>query len=285
MNNDRRFQKPLQGVVMGEVYDSIVDKLDKSLDDIHSCHYFFYPTKQISQITSWIDSLDGWRHTAAILIADYQQQLAREHILNYVDLFNRESDKYIDFYVPGYRKITDYEQRLFASSILSFAKENNLDYECLFKREFDNCTDFYITLLKTFGYKGDFSIGDTEYKFDRELFNLVITELREICGIKYGFAPLLILQEFESGSMTDKRIVIELNTEKAGILFEEIFKIAHREVCIDAFSQELNKAQFKRLLPQIIKEIIKKLTGSTFVKVVMDNEDNFTRYNIMDRKE
>lgn len=199
------------------------------------------PIRKISQITSWIDSLDGWRHTAGILIADYEQQLAREYILNYVDLFNRESDEYIDFYLPGYVLVLD-----------------------------DDC---------------DIKIGDNKYVFDRELFNLAILELKELCGIKYGFAPLLILQEFESGSMTDKRIVIELNTEKAGILFEEIFKIAHREVGIDAISQELKKAQFIRLLPQIIKEIIKKLTGSTFVKVVLDNEDNLTRYNIMDRKE
>lgn len=229
------------GVVLEEVFHSSINKTIRMRYKLIFSLHAFYPKERFTQINSWIDSLDSWRHTAGILIADYEQQRAREYILNYVDLFSRESDEYIDFYMPGY--------------------------------------------VQTFNGDYDFKIGDSKYKFDKELFILVITELKELCGIKYGFSPLLILQEFEDGGMTDKRIVIELNTERAGILFEEIFTIAHREVSIDAFSEELKKAQFKRLIPQIIKESIKKLTGSTFIKVVVDNSGNLTRYSISDRKE
>ncbi len=40
--------------------------------------------------------------TFGILIADYDQSLAREYILNYLKIFNKKSDKYIDFFIPGY---------------------------------------------------------------------------------------------------------------------------------------------------------------------------------------
>ena len=39
--------------------------------------------------------------TFGILIADYDQQMAREHIINYLDVFNETSGKYIDFLFRG----------------------------------------------------------------------------------------------------------------------------------------------------------------------------------------
>lgn len=40
--------------------------------------------------------------TFGILIADYNQTDTREYILNYLDHFNRMSEKYFDFFIPGY---------------------------------------------------------------------------------------------------------------------------------------------------------------------------------------
>ena len=40
--------------------------------------------------------------TFGILIADPRQTEAREYILNYLDIFNRESGKFFDFFIPGY---------------------------------------------------------------------------------------------------------------------------------------------------------------------------------------
>ena len=40
--------------------------------------------------------------TFGILIADYEQTLAREYIINYMNIFDKKSNKYIDFFIPGY---------------------------------------------------------------------------------------------------------------------------------------------------------------------------------------
>ena len=37
-----------------------------------------------------------------ILIADWRQTEAREYILNYMNMFDEESGKFIDFFIPGY---------------------------------------------------------------------------------------------------------------------------------------------------------------------------------------
>lgn len=40
--------------------------------------------------------------TFGILIADYRQTEAREYILNYLQIFDNVSNKYFDFFIPGY---------------------------------------------------------------------------------------------------------------------------------------------------------------------------------------
>lgn len=40
--------------------------------------------------------------TFGILIADARQGEAREYILNYLNVFNKSSGKYFDFFIPGY---------------------------------------------------------------------------------------------------------------------------------------------------------------------------------------
>lgn len=42
------------------------------------------------------------RVTFGILLADPRQTEAREHICNYLDVFNDESGNYFDFFIPGY---------------------------------------------------------------------------------------------------------------------------------------------------------------------------------------
>lgn len=48
--------------------------------------------------------------TFGLLIVDYRQQLNREYILNYINRFNYKSNKYINFYLPGY-----YEEEIYGS--------------------------------------------------------------------------------------------------------------------------------------------------------------------------
>lgn len=37
-----------------------------------------------------------------VLICDVRQSKAKEYILNYIDVFNNRSGKFIDFYIPVY---------------------------------------------------------------------------------------------------------------------------------------------------------------------------------------
>lgn len=42
--------------------------------------------------------------TFGILIADSRQSCTKEYILNYIDMFNEQSGRYFDFFIPGYIK-------------------------------------------------------------------------------------------------------------------------------------------------------------------------------------
>lgn len=67
------------------------------------------PVRTFDQITQEIlDKYDYKTITVSILIADGNQTAARDYIINYMDKFDKESGKYIDFFVPGYcEKISD----------------------------------------------------------------------------------------------------------------------------------------------------------------------------------
>lgn len=43
-----------------------------------------------------------------VLFCDVRQTNARDYILNYLDVFNKKSGKFIDFYIPGYIPSTEY---------------------------------------------------------------------------------------------------------------------------------------------------------------------------------
>lgn len=43
--------------------------------------------------------------TFGILIADPRQTAAREFIFNYLNVFDRESGDYFDFFIPGYTEV------------------------------------------------------------------------------------------------------------------------------------------------------------------------------------
>lgn len=202
--------------------------------------YYMVPTDDVSQIREKKSCLEDWLHTAGILVADYRISEHREYIFNYVELFDRDSDSYIDFYLPGYVETSE--------------------------------DDF------------DFAIGGTKYKLVSDLFISVITQFYEIFGIRYSGNPILVLQEFDNNRMTPRRIEIEFSSKTAIGLFEDIFRIAHRETGLDEFSKELKKGQFRLLLPQTIWKIIDTIIGSDLFSVMMNKKDNLTRYNIIDRQ-
>jgi hypothetical protein len=149
--------------------------------------------------------------TFGVLIVDYEQSAAREYIVNYLDIFNKSSGKYIDFFIPGY------------------VPYNAGDWR---KIPFKN-------------KEGD------DYYFKRDAFHQFITEFENRFNIEYPFNPMLVLVELTGRDFANsKRIVIELDSEsrdvkKTGLLFNEIFKIAKKHTSIDDFEVGLAKTYLK----------------------------------------
>lgn len=156
------------------------------------------------EIMEWYDDVNI-PITFGILIADYEQSLAREYILNYMDVFDNLSNTYIDFFIPGYT--------IYGSNDDIRTSMRNKD-------------------------------GATYY-FSRKLFTDFIEKFESLFDYEYGFSPVLLLVELKNRNFTGtKKIVIELDTEafnikKAGILFKSIFNIAKQYVNILDYSSVL----------------------------------------------
>lgn len=92
------------------------------------------PVRTFDQITQEIlDKYDYKTITVGILIADGNQTAARDYIINYMDKFDKESGKYIDFFVPGYcEKISDSAVSIEKDTILMLTKNGFvwMIYQC-----------------------------------------------------------------------------------------------------------------------------------------------------------
>ena len=86
--------------------------------------------------------------TVGILIADVRRQLEREYIFNYINRLNLETGNLIDFYIPGYIKVS-----------------NQDDYDNM-KYYLNNCTE-------------RFKLGKNFYYFSYELFYEFLDKLGE----------------------------------------------------------------------------------------------------------
>lgn len=146
--------------------------------------------------------------TYGILIVDGEQSKAKEYIINYLNRIDKKSSSTFDFFIPGY---VDYQ----ISDSIPMGK----------------------LISRT----------DRSYYFNRELFDVFIYELEKKFNFRYTYNPILILAEKNPNqkvSSADKKIIIELdnsrgNVDRAGVLFENIFEIAKREVDLKEFSREL----------------------------------------------
>lgn len=187
------------------------------------------PVRTFDQITQEIlDKYDYKTITVGILIADGNQTAARDYIINYMDKFDKESGKYIDFFVPGYcERISD--------STVSI--EN---------RYHPNAYEKWICM-------GDLPMfiirrNQTAYYFDKFLFDDFIEEMETKMCIEYTYNPMLVLVEVNKSKDRGKiefqnKMVIELDEDsdrgvtRAGILFNRIFEVAKQEVGLDRFKQ------------------------------------------------
>lgn len=146
--------------------------------------------------------------TIGLLIVDYRQTVNREYILNYLNRFDYKSDKYINFYLPGYLK----------------EKFSKTDCIRIKDKTFYFCDWIYESFLKNI----------------EEMYEIDYPYTPELILIEYDRGMLKpnkkIIIELDNDNS---------NIKKTGELFEKIFSIAKECVSMDDFSNKLINYEFK----------------------------------------
>lgn len=204
--------------------------------------------------------------TMGILIADYRQSDAREYILNYLNRFDEKSGKYIDFYLPGY---------------YIFSKES--------KNEWKNRSHQNICISRHCSLREPIFISrlNENFYFDEYLFEDFLRDLENKTAISYTYSPMLILVEINKRNgyghleFQDK-MVIDLDdgtprgVRRSGVLFEEIFNIAKREVRLDRFGREI---RMHYLRGNAVKTIASLLDGN-IIEPLVETVEGIMQYRI-----
>lgn len=205
--------------------------------------------------------------TIGILIADWQQDEAKQYIIDYMERFDRKSGKYIDFYIPGY-----YER----SNELN--GEINKKYHPNSYVKWDNIPDDAAFFLRR---------ESIPYYFDKFLFDDFIEEMEVRMGVRYTYNPLLLLVEVdrrkERGQIEfQDKLVVELDEDtnrglrRAGELFDRIFEIAKKEVNLDRFGSGVRMYYIKG---KAVQNIIGALNGE-WVESIADVASDVMRFKI-----
>lgn len=178
--------------------------------------------------------------TFGLLIADYDQQHCREYILNYIERFNYRSDKYINFYLPGYLEESffgDSKALVIGDKLYYFNRQIYLDF--LVNLE----TDFFI-----------------EYPYTP------ILVLMEYNSGNFQFSKRIIIQLDDSGSQI----------KQTGEFFEKIFSIAREEVAIGDFSKRLTRSKLNSGLFDTIVGCI----DNKFITAIYNNNKDIKKYRL-----
>lgn len=145
--------------------------------------------------------------TFGILIADYRQTDAREYIYNYIDLFDKESGRYFDFFIPGYGELNYVGD---ARKCFTIREKDYYFSERLFK---DFCAQLSIYF-------------DIKYSFN---------------------PMLILMAMIPNKIHTAKCIAIYLDDDKnygvkrSGVLFRKIFSFAVHDPTIEGFESFFRK--------------------------------------------
>lgn len=150
--------------------------------------------------------------TFGILIADPRQTAAREFIFNYLNVFDRESGDYFDFFIPGYTEVEwhDDAQRV------------------------------------------GIRIKEKEYFFSQKLFDDFWLNLERNYNFEYTFNPMLILMSMQLGRInTAEYIILELDDtdnngiQRSGMLFRRIFRLARTNTQLNDFQTMFHRTYVK----------------------------------------
>lgn len=213
-----------------------------------------------------LEKYDGTPVTMGILVADYRQTEAREYILNYLNRFDEKSGEYIDFYLPGY-----YMYACESENEWNVRSHQNI---CI-SRHCTSNNPIYINRL------------NEKFYFDDYLFEDFLREFEKRTGIAYTYNPMLILIEVNKsvgyGSIEfQDKMVIELDNgtqggiKRSGLLFEEIFAIARREIDLKRFETKLSMHYIKGTAVKTIAGIL----DGNYVEAVADTVGDFRKYRI-----
>lgn len=209
--------------------------------------------------------------TVGILVADWQQDEAKQYILDYMDRFDKKSGKYIDFYIPGYYEKTN-----------TFNGEINKKYHPISFVKWESIPASAAFYLRR---------ENTPYYFDKFLFDDFIDEMEVRMGVNYTYNPLLILVEVDKRNGRgliefQNKLVIELDEDtnrglrRAGELFDKIFEIAKKQVNLDRFGSEVRMYYIKG---KAVQNIINVLNGE-WVEAVTDAANDAKRFRIKSHK-
>ena len=163
-------------------------------------------------------SLDEYYGVIGVLFADYDSIPVKEYIADELMLFNSQSAQYIDFLLPGY-----------SYDVPSDSKGCKVD------NVFLNGKQLY---------------------YDRDAFSRCLLDYRKLFGLDYLDKPVLVLHELNSGKVSPRRIILELDYKEIKKLFDKIIDIAKRHTDLSDFSEELQKKYFFCMLPKFLKMLV-----------------------------
>ncbi|WP_321993975.1 hypothetical protein [Clostridium butyricum] len=178
--------------------------------------------------------------TFGILIADYRQSLNQEYILNYINRFDYKSDRYINFYLPGYIDDDRYG--------------SNQEICINDKKYYFNLNEYEKFLIYL---ENDFKI---EYPY---------TPILLLVEYKNGHFSKSNIVRIELDSDP-------INIKRTGILFEKIFLCAQSHVNIDDIQKGLRKTAFKEGL---LENIVQALDIS-WLTAIQSMSENVKSYKI-----
>ena len=162
--------------------------------------------------------------TFGILLADPRQTESREYILNYLNVFHKESGRLFDFFLPGY--------------------------------------DQYYT-GHTDDLKCEIRIEKNRYYFREEMFNDFCKRMKSNFGIQYTYNPMLIIMSIVPGYLhTAEYIVIELDdneshsARRSGLFFQKLFEIVRDNPDLKHIKVLMGMTELKgNMLETLINEI------------------------------
>lgn len=185
--------------------------------------------------------LDKYNGVIGLLFADYSNIPVREYITEDMLLYDSQSADYIYFVLPGYSN-----------------------------KPSTNCSKV-----------DDVVLNGKQLYFDSEEFAKYVKEYRKRFGLDYLDKPILVLHEYKDGTLSSRRIILELEYKEIKKLFNNIITVAKEHTDLSAFSSELQKKYIFDTFPKLLKMLIS--TFAVDIDEVKTSTEGVFRFRIKDK--